>query len=75
MVERLNSTNDEILDLNIGGLIGIQVNKSILCQVPDTPLEAMFSGRFNYKKVDGKIFIDRDPDMFKPLINYLRDNL
>ena len=35
----------------------------------------MFSGRHNLKKIDGKVFIDRDPETFKMLINYLRNNL
>jgi len=41
--------------------------------VKTAALEAMFSGRHNLKKIDGKIFIDRDPDNFKMLISYLRN--
>ena len=75
MIEKINSTNNDILDLNVGGAVGIQVSKNILCQVPETPLESMFSGRFNYKKIEGKIFVDRDPDIFKLIINYMRNKL
>ena len=56
-------------------MTGIQVSKGTLCQIPDTPLESMFSGRFNYKKIEGKIFVDRDADLFRMVINYLRNNL
>ena len=64
-----------MLDLNVGGVTGIQVRKSVLCSVPDSMLEAMFSGRFSYKEIDGRIFIDRDPEIFKLVINYLRNDL
>jgi hypothetical protein len=33
----------------------------------------MFSGRHEIRKEDGKYFIDRDPDLFKHLIQYLRN--
>ena len=35
----------------------------------------MFSGRHTLKSIEGKIFIDRDPDRFKMLVTYLRDRL
>ena len=34
----------------------------------------MFSGRHSLKKIDGKVFIDRDSDTFKLLITYMRNN-
>lgn len=34
----------------------------------------MFSGRHSLNKIDGKIFVDRDPDVFRLLISYLRNN-
>ena len=37
-------------------------------------LEAMFSGRHNIKpEEDGSVFIDRDGEHFKLILNYLRD--
>ena len=41
----MNSTYDEIFDLDIGGTTGVKVSKSLLCSVPNSALEAMFSGR------------------------------
>ena len=37
-------------------------------------LEAMFSGRHELLRRDGKIFIDRDPEMFKLLVQFLRND-
>jgi len=71
----MNSSNEEVLDLDIGGTTGVKVSKSLLCQVPNSALEAMFSGRHSLKKIDGKIFVDRDPETFKMLITYLRNGL
>ena len=39
------SDNESILDLDIGGEIGIRIKKSLLCSVPGSALDAMFSGR------------------------------
>lgn len=35
----------------------------------------MFSGRHELKKVNGKIFVDRDPRFFNLMINYLRNDM
>ena len=44
-----------------------------MTQIPNSSLEAMFSGRHEVKKVKDKIFVDRDPEIFKLLIQYLRN--
>ena len=44
-----------------------------MTQIQNSSLEAMFSGRHDVKKVNGKIFVDRDPEVFKLLIQYLRN--
>ena len=44
-----------------------------MTQIPNSSLEAMFSGRHELKKVDDKIFVDRDPEVFNLLIQYLRN--
>ena len=64
------------MSLNVGGVTdGFMVPRSMLCTVKGSALEAMFSGRHELPKVDGKIFINRDPEIFKSVINYLRNNL
>ena len=66
--KRFRETNfikDDILLLNVGGFKGISVSKSLLVSNQGTALEAMFSGRHELKKLDGKIFVDRDPIVFK----------
>ena len=50
------------------------VRKSMLCCIEGSSLQAMFSGRHSLNRVDGKIFVDRDPDVFRLLISYLRNN-
>jgi hypothetical protein len=54
---------------------GFTVTKDLLCSVPGSALEAMFSGRHSVKKVRGRIFISRDPELFKHLIKYLKNSM
>ena len=35
-------------------------------------MEAMFSGRHPVQEIDGIIYLDRNPDIFKYVIQYLR---
>ena len=35
----------------------------------------MFSGRHSLPKVNGKIFVDRNPQTFMTVLDYLRNNL
>ena len=52
---------------------GFKVAKYLLKSVPGSALDAMFSGRQELKRVNGKVFINRDPTAFKHLISYLRN--
>jgi hypothetical protein len=62
---------DEVLELEVSGVTeGFKVSKSLLTSIDGTKLKETFSG--DLKKFDGKVFIDRDPNMFKHLINFLR---
>ena len=45
-----------------------------MTSVPETALDAMFSGRHKLTKIDDRIFIDRDPEIFKHLISFLRSD-
>lgn len=74
-VQSINSISDEIVQLNVSGVTnGFTVRKSLLCSKHGSSLQAMFSGRHSLNKIDGKIFMDRDPDVFRLLISYLRNN-
>ena len=66
------SDNERILDLDVGGCRDIRVKKSLLCSVPGSALEAMFSGRHKHTIVNGRIYLERDPHIFKLVISYLR---
>ena len=66
----------DIVELNVrGDTNGFMVSRKLLCSVQGSALEAMFSGRHALPKIDGKIFVDRDPTIFRCIINYLSNNL
>ena len=49
---------ERILDLNVGGVL-YTVSRDTLLRLPNTMLEAMFSGRHQQQKHEGRYFIDR----------------
>ena len=53
----------------------MKIGRDTLTSVPDSRLAAMFAGSVssNYDK-EGRIFIDRNPDIFKHVIDYLTSN-
>lgn len=53
----------------------MRVSRSVLTRVRGSALEAMFSGRHTLKEIDGRIFIDRDSDVFSMVISFLRNGL
>ena len=71
-----NSINSEtILPLNVSGVTeGFVIPRTLLCSVPNTALEAMISGRHNVPKIDGKLFVNRNPKIFMRVLDYLRNN-
>lgn len=75
LVEEIKGKTGEQVCLDIGGVKQITVNKDLLLKVPDSALEAMFSGRHAIAVNDGKVFIDRDHEPFEQVINYLRNGL
>eukprot|EP01117_Protostelium_nocturnum_P009183 TRINITY_DN3288_c0_g1_i3.p1 TRINITY_DN3288_c0_g1~~TRINITY_DN3288_c0_g1_i3.p1 ORF type:complete len:201 (+),score=55.67 TRINITY_DN3288_c0_g1_i3:100-702(+) len=64
---------DEIVDLNVGGTF-YTTTISTLTKT-ESMLSLMFSGNFSMKKrkEDERFFIDRDGEMFKFILQYLRD--
>ena len=37
-------------------------------------MEAMFSGRHELKKIDGRVYVNRDPEIFKLILSHLRND-
>ena len=63
------------MSLNVGGQSGIKVKRSLLTSVPNSVLEAMFSGRHQLQEENGEIYLDRDPKIFLMLIQSLRNGM
>ena len=64
----------DIVNLNVGGTI-YTTSRSTLTQYPDSMLGAMFGGKLpleNSKDSEGNYFIDRDGELFKYILNFLR---
>ena len=62
----------EVVNLNIGGVVHT-TSLATIQKFPDSMIGRMFSGKFNIP-VDrnGYIFIDRDGDLFRYILNYMR---
>lgn len=64
--------NGDIVHLNVGGQ-KFSTSKTTLTQVPDTFFTSLLSGRIqSLRDENGAIFIDRDPNLFCLILNYLR---
>ena len=78
ILESVNCKESDILDLDVGGIQKFSTTRSTLTKVkfsiiqyPNSALSAMFSGRHELTKHNGRIFIDRDGNAFINLVNYL----
>ena len=66
--------SQDIVKLNVGGRI-YSTSRSILTRYPDSMLGAMFGGNLpleNNTDSDGNYFIDRDGELFRYILNFLR---
>ena len=73
--ERVKQTKvfEKVVTLDVGGT-KYRTTLSTLTRYPDSMLGAMFSGRHNLpQQEDGSYFIDRDGEVFKYILMYLRD--
>uniref|UniRef100_A0A3P9NKY0 BTB/POZ domain-containing protein KCTD3 n=1 Tax=Poecilia reticulata TaxID=8081 RepID=A0A3P9NKY0_POERE len=62
----------DIIHLNVGGK-RFSTSRQTLTWVPDSFFSSLLSGRISTLKDDeGAIFIDRDPSLFAPILNFLR---
>ena len=72
--EAVDMSDDDIINLNVGGT-KLTTLRSTLCQVQDSLLASMFSGRWedNIKRdKDGAVFFDFNPQHFILILDYLR---
>jgi actin-related protein len=68
-----NIATESMVELNIGGT-NFQTSRSVLSQQPDSFLAGVVSGRHQVNRdKSGRIFIDRDGDQFKSIVNFLRN--
>ena len=64
---------DERARLNVGGTVFV-TTRSTLAKYPDSFFGALLSGRYQVPKdPDGSVFIDRAPDLFPYVLEFLRD--
>lgn len=71
--EFLNSqiNSNEPISLNVRGQT-MEVGRKTLTTIENSKLTAMFSGQAPLKTDDdGRVFLDRDPEVFKSMINYI----
>lgn len=62
------------IDLNVGGQV-FETARSTLVQQSDSYLSSLLSGRYQVSRDRcGRIFINRDPDHFRTILNFLRNH-
>uniref|UniRef100_A0A8C8T3Z7 Sh3kbp1 binding protein 1 n=1 Tax=Peromyscus maniculatus bairdii TaxID=230844 RepID=A0A8C8T3Z7_PERMB len=65
-------TPGEVIHLNVGGK-RFSTSRQTLTWIPDSFFSSLLSGRISTLKDEtGAIFIDRDPTVFAPILNFLR---
>ena len=67
-----NLKENEIIELNISGIKEISTTRNTLRKFKNSVLSICFSGKIKLPSFKGKIFIDREPQPFINLINFLR---
>ncbi len=68
--------SEKIIELNVGGINYTTTNKTLLSES-----NTYFTNRYNYscnsfdftKDAEGRLFIDRDGNLFQFILNFLRD--
>ena len=66
-------SSSEIINLNVGGT-KFSTSRQTLTQISDTFFTGLLSGRImTFRDDTGAIFIDRDPVLFRVILNYLRN--
>jgi hypothetical protein len=73
-IKNIMKYDSEVVSLNVGGTVKIQTEKEVLCSVEGSTLSKLFSDMHELKKIDEEVFLDRDGETFKTLVNYLRND-
>lgn len=73
IAESLKCNEEEIIDLDIGGMNKITTTLSTLRKYPNSALATLFSGRHKLPYHNGRIFIDRDGTSFQLMLQFLRN--
>lgn len=64
---------ESTVDLNVGGTV-FETTRSTLVQQSGSFLESLLSGRYQVSRDRyGRIFLNRDPDHFRTILNFLRN--
>ena len=69
----VDASDDDLIEINAGGKI-IAARRGVLCQLKETNLEALFSGRWEKKLTKdsgGRIFLDVNGDCFQAIVDWL----
>jgi hypothetical protein len=70
-----SDSQNDIIELNVGGTRMIATTRSTLTKFPSSTLGWMFSGKHELKNHEERIFIDRDGDAFIAVLSYLRTGI
>ena len=73
IAQNMQCNDNDILELNIGGMKYITTTRKTLTKYPSSALAAMFSGRHKLPYHNGKLFIDRNGTNFTLMLQYLRN--
>ena len=58
----------------VGGASDFAVDRCILTQIAGSKLAKQFGSDTDQKMIDGRVFVDRDPEAFRLLLLFLRNN-
>mmetsp|Transcript_120382 Transcript_120382/g.269066 ORF Transcript_120382/g.269066 Transcript_120382/m.269066 type:complete len:584 (-) Transcript_120382:75-1826(-) len=68
-----NVATETMVDVNVGGVI-FEASRHTCTQQPGSLLERLLTGRAQAPRdKDGRIFLDRDSNLFRSILNFMRD--
>eukprot|EP01023_Acetabularia_acetabulum_P009704 TRINITY_DN1438_c0_g2_i1.p2 TRINITY_DN1438_c0_g2~~TRINITY_DN1438_c0_g2_i1.p2 ORF type:complete len:302 (-),score=36.29 TRINITY_DN1438_c0_g2_i1:1093-1998(-) len=70
----MSNPSEKIIDLNVGGIL-VSATKATLCLLEGSKLAQFFADDKNpefLRDKNGRVFLDYDPTLFIPLLDYLR---